>query len=228
MHPEILPRTTHAGKVRELYSRLSGVYDFFTDHEILHHKAAVRLARVRAEDLVLEVACGTGRGALEIIKQRGKAGRLYALDLTVGMIDRAKAKVARAGLTQAVHFVAGDAQALPFKDNCFHVLYNAYMFDLIETEHFLPILAEFQRVLKSGGRIVLVNMSKNTPRRTFYELLYEKGFLGSLSGGCRPVALKPFLLKAGFGKVARLYRRNWSWFFMNWLTGTEIVLGYKS
>jgi hypothetical protein len=42
------------------------------------------------------------------------------------------------------------------------------------------------------------------------------------------VLLEPFLEEAGFERIKRLYRWNRSWFFLNWLTGTEILLSYKS
>jgi hypothetical protein len=70
-------------------------------------------------------------------------------------------------------------------------------------------------------------MSKDKEGKTLYEFLYEAGLLSFASGSCRPVLMKPYVEQVGFEKVERTYRRNRSWFFLNWLTGTEIVVGYK-
>jgi len=54
-----------------------------------------------------------------------------------------------------------------------------------------------------------------------------KDFLGFVSGACRPVMMQTHLEKEGFEQVERSYYNNKSWFPVNWLTGTEIVTGYK-
>ena len=53
-----------------------------------------------------------------------------------------------------------DARKLDYPDDTFDILYNGYMLDLIPLADMTPILSEFRRVLKPGGRLVLLNMSK--------------------------------------------------------------------
>lgn len=214
-------------EVRELYGQIAWLYDAFTDFEPAHHRRAVDLAAIQPNETVLEVACGTGRATLEIARRMGKAGDFYAVDLTPGMLERARRRLARAGLLERVDLRLGDAFELPYPDAAFDVLYNAYMLDLVDTDDIPVIMAEFARVLKPGGRLVLVDMSKNREGKTLYELLYEKGLLGFASGGCRPVQAVPFLERAEFRDIQRIYRKNRSLFFMNWLTGTEIVIAVK-
>lgn len=225
--PIIVERSSHSGHISELYSKLAWMYDFFTDHEPSHHQVAVQMAKIEQTDSILEVACGTGRATLEIAKQRNEGRMFHAIDLTEAMLSKAKQRLEKHGLLDRVDFRTADARRLPFPDATFDIVYNAYMFDLIDISEFSVILSEFRRVLKPGGRLVLVNMSKNKNTKTLYEWLYEKSLLNFASGSCRPVLLKPFVEEAGFKGVTRTYRNNYSWFFLNWLTGTEVVIGEK-
>lgn len=225
--PTILEKSQYSGNISSLYSRLAWMYDLFTDHEPAHHKEAVGMAGIKPQEAILEVACGTGRATLEIARQIAEGNKLFAVDLTKAMIQKAKKKLEKEGLLNKVEFKLGDAKALPFPDSFFDMLYNAYMFDLIDLSEIPKILSEFKRVLKSGGRLVLVNMSKDTDRKTLYEVLYEKGLLSFASGSCRPVLLEGYVKEAGFQKVQRFYRKNHSWFPLNWLHGTEIVIAHK-
>lgn len=225
--PIILEKSQYSGRISSLYSRLAWMYDLFTDHEPRHHREAVEMAQIEPREAILEVACGTGRATLEIARRIAAGNKLFAADLTEAMLQKAKKKLKRKGLLDKVEFKPADAKALPFPDSSFDMVYNAYMFDLIDLSDIPAILSEFKRVLKSGGRLVLVNMSKNTDKKTLYEWLYEKGLLSFTSGSCRPVLLEGYLKEAGFQKVQRFYRKNHSWFPLNWLHGTEIVIARK-
>ena len=179
--PTILEKSQYSGKISSLYSRLAWMYDLFTDHEPPHHREAIEMAQIEPQETILEVACGTGKATLEIAPRIAAGNRLFAVDLTEAMIQKAKKKLESKGLLEKVKFKPADAKALPFPDSSFDVLYNAYMLDLIDLSEIPEILSEFKRVLKSGGRLILVNMSKNTDTKTLYEALYEKGLLKSAS-----------------------------------------------
>lgn len=223
----IVQRVSHSERITVLYGRLAWLYDPFTDHEPAHHTRALELAHIRPDEAVLEVACGTGRATVEIARRLGGGACFYAVDLTPAMLERARRKLDAAGILDRVQLGCADARNLPYADGTFDLLYNAYMFDLVDVSAMPDILMEFERVLRPGGRIVLVDMSKDHPGKTFYEWLYERGLLSFVSGGCRPVYLQPLLKEAGFVDVTREYRKNRSWFPLNRLHGTEIVCGYK-
>ena len=85
------------------------------------------------------------------------------------------------------------------------------------------ILNEFLRVLKPGGRLVLVNMSKDQPGVTPYERIYK--LLRSFP--CRPVAMLHFVQSAGFTDARRIYRSSFTDFF-RLPFGTEIVTARRA
>lgn len=157
MESAIVKDSRYTGSVSALYSRLAWMYDFFTDHEAAHHDEAVRIADIKEDDQVLEVACGTGRGTVRIANHIGPGGKLYAIDLTEAMLERARRKLTKLNLPGQVDLRLGDARKLPFPDETFDVVYNAYMFDLIDAVEIPHVVSEFTRVLKPGGKIVLVN-----------------------------------------------------------------------
>lgn len=222
----ILERIDHPGAIRELYESVAWGYDAFTGYERPHHARAIELADIRPGEDVLEVACGTGRATVELAR-RVSGGRFSAVDLTEAMMARARGKLEKAGLRNRVALRLADARRLPFADASFDVLYNSYMFDLIDAGEIPGVVAEFRRVLKPGGRMVLINMSKDTAGKTLYEWLYERGLLFAVSGGCRPVKMAPYLEEAGFTEIRHEHRRNRSWIPLNLLFGTEIVTAIK-
>lgn len=212
-----------AEKVRKYYSWRASNYDAGAGFEVEHHAEALRLAEVQEGQRVLDVACGTGRGTVGLAQAVGPKGRVDALDLSEAMLDQARAKIEKLGLSNRVHFKQGNARDLPYPDGTFDLVYNGYMFDLIPLDGFLPILKEFARVLRPGGKLVLVNMSKPDERKTFYETIYEKGWAVM---PCRPVLMGPFLEPIGFTDIQRLYRPSRGSIVAR-LWGQEIVLARK-
>jgi demethylmenaquinone methyltransferase/2-methoxy-6-polyprenyl-1,4-benzoquinol methylase len=214
---------TTEDKIQKYYRWRASNYDARSSFEVEHHLEAIGLADIQEGQRVLDVACGTGRATADLAKAVGPHGLVDALDLTDAMLAQAHAKLDQLGLASRVNFKQGNARDLPYPDATFDLLYNGYMFDLIPIERFLPILKEFERVIKPGGKLVLVNMSKPQPRKTFYEAIYEKGWAVM---PCRPVMMSPLLEPAGFTDITRLYRPSHG-LIVSWLWGTEIVLARK-
>ncbi len=223
MKSNIVEATHNEAKVKSYYHWRAANYDAGSGFEIEHHHEAISLADIHSGQRVLDVACGTGRATVDLAKAVGVTGMVDALDLSEDMLGQARAKLEKAGLSSRVNFKQGNARSLPYPDATFDVLYNGYMFDLIPTDGFVPILKEFARVIKPGGKLVLVNMSKPGPRKTFFETIYKKG-LAIMP--CRPVLMSPLLEVAGFTGVSRLYRPSRG-LILSRLWGTEIVLGRK-
>jgi ubiquinone/menaquinone biosynthesis C-methylase UbiE len=192
-------------QVREIYSRRSRLYSrTVAPLEFPNHLRAIEKAAIRPDENVLEVAVGPGLALAAIARRVDTI--VQGIDISPGMLTIARQTLQAAGINN-VELSEGSAAMLRFPDETFDVLYNGYMLDLIPLADMSAILAEFKRVLKPGGRLVLLNMSKpdertKTLRETLYPLLPPKVAL-YLIGGCRPVLMERPVEQLGFGHVTR-------------------------
>lgn len=196
-----------AQDVRRIYSRRSRVYSkTVAPLEFPNHLRAIAKAAVQPHDKVLEVAVGPGLALAALARAVDRSNSVHGVDLSPGMLEVARQTLAAAGLDN-VSLSEGSASKLDFADGSFDVLYNAYMLDLIPLAEMPGILQEFSRVLKPGGRLILLNMSKpdassRTVREYLYPLLPPRLALYAI-GGCRPVLMAPIVEQAGFRRVER-------------------------
>ncbi len=224
MKQSMVEATHSTEKVQKYYAWRASNYDAGAAFEVEHHAEALRLANVQEGQHILDVACGTGRGTVGLAQAVGQRGKVDAIDLSEAMLAQARAKLEKLGLIERVELRQGNARDLPYPDATFDLVYNGYMFDLIPLDGFLSILKEMARVLKPGGRLVLVNMSKPDERKTFYEKIYEKGWAVM---PCRPVLMSPYLPGAGFTDIQRFYRPTRGSLLAR-LWGQEIVLARRT
>jgi len=105
-----------------------------------------------ADDVVLDVAAGTGHAARQLA---GSARTVVALDATVAMLARGQAQAAADG-RHNVLFMRGDAAALPFLDGSFDVVVSR--FAAHHFEHPEAVVAEMVRCTRPGGHVALVDL----------------------------------------------------------------------
>jgi ubiquinone/menaquinone biosynthesis C-methylase UbiE len=99
------------------------------------------------------VAVGTGHNLIEILK-RNPNGWVDGIDVSMKMVEKAKKRISKTRQQNyALHLC--DSRRLPFEDETFDVIINEYLLDILPVEDFIPILLEFKRVLRDGGRIIL-------------------------------------------------------------------------
>ncbi|HOY00338.1 bifunctional demethylmenaquinone methyltransferase/2-methoxy-6-polyprenyl-1,4-benzoquinol methylase UbiE [Zoogloea sp.] len=150
-----------AGKVRSVFSSVASSYDVMNDlmsfglHR-LWKAFTVQIAGVRAGDRVLDVAGGTADLSLAFAKKVGPTGQVWLTDINHAMLSRGRDRVVDKGFLLPV--AQCDAEKLPFPDNHFDVVTVA--FGLRNMTHKDIAIAEMRRVLKPGGRLLVLEFSK--------------------------------------------------------------------
>ncbi len=197
----ILEARVRGDEIIRKYDRIASIYDLFgCMMESRARQRALELAAISNGEKVLEVAMGTGLNFVELLK-RNPCGWVEGVDISLRMLEKAKKRISKTR-QKNYRLHLGDCRHLPFEEGTFDILMNQYLFDILPVDDFIPILLEFKRVLKEGGRIVLVNMTKGEKRaHQLYEALYMLKL--PFVAGCRGVFLQPFLEKIGFKDFKR-------------------------
>lgn len=168
-------------RVAPRYDIANAILSFGSDQH--WRRVAVRALDPRAGERVLDVATGTGQLAREI--QRAGA-QTVALDFSWNMIAAGAASEGEAG-ERPLEWLNGDGTALPFADETFDGV--TISFGLRNFPHARAGLAEFARVVKPGGRLVVVEFS--TPTSGLFRRVYEDYLVGALPRIAQYVASDP-------------------------------------
>lgn len=190
--------------VPAIYTRLAPLYELWARlTESRARRRVMELASVRPGEDVLEVAVGTGVQLVGLARAN-PSGRTVGLEPSEGMLRQARRRIDAAGVSDHVELVEGSALELPFAEESFDLLVNGYMLDLLPREEIPRALAEFRRVLRPGGRLVLSNMTKGVRRRErVWDWVYAHGIV--LTANCRGVLAEPVLRELGFADLRREY-----------------------
>ncbi len=205
-------------EIGRLYDRFSRVYDLWGKlTESKARERALQLADIQDGSNILEVAVGTGLAFEQIVRQNPH-GKNMGVDLSYGMLAKARNRLGR--LDGGNYFLShGSAAALDIASDSVDVLVNNYMFDLISFKQMNRVLAEFNRVLKPQGKLVLVNMTRGRGMGSrIYDRLYR--LFPKAMGGCRGVALSDRLPGQGFKVLTREYVQQM-------LFPSEVILAVK-
>ncbi len=164
-------RADKARRVEAMFSAIAPSYDLNNRVHSLWRdqawrRAAVRLAGLGDGERVLDVACGTGDLARLFAKQGAAA--VVGLDFTQAMLDIAAAKPALPNAV-SLDYLRGDAMDLPFEDASFDVVSIA--FGIRNVTDPAKAIAEFQRVLRPGGRVLILEFT--LPRNRLLRGLYN-------------------------------------------------------
>jgi demethylmenaquinone methyltransferase/2-methoxy-6-polyprenyl-1,4-benzoquinol methylase len=159
---ETIPEDAKAGKVQGVFSSVASRYDVMNDamslgiHRIWKDAMMDWLAP-RPGQRLLDVAGGTGDISFRFLKRAG-SGHATVCDLTEPMLVEGRKRAEAAQMAGQLDWVVGDAMALPFADNSFDVY--TISFGIRNVTRPQEALAEAYRVLKPGGRLMVLEFSK--------------------------------------------------------------------
>jgi demethylmenaquinone methyltransferase/2-methoxy-6-polyprenyl-1,4-benzoquinol methylase len=153
---------TKKQQVADMFNNISKTYDFLNHFmslgiDIIWRKIAINELKKLNPQLILDVATGTGDFAFEALSIL-KPKKIIGVDISQGMLDIAKQKIAKRNLSDKFEVKLGDSEKLPFNADEFDavtVAYGVRNFENLETG-----LADIYRVLKPGGKAVVLEFSK--------------------------------------------------------------------
>ena len=161
----------------------------------------VEQARIADGHRVLDLGCGTGTLAI-LVEQLHPRSRVVGLDVDAGILARAAAKAARAGV--GLQLVRGTAFQLPYADRSFDRVVSSLVFHHLTTEHKRRALREVFRVLRPHGSVVVADLGKPHNALTYLASLISRWFEETAANvkGLLPTMLRA----AGFEQVGESAR----------------------
>jgi len=160
-----VPEDQKVRMVGGVFDSVASRYDLMNDlmsggvHRIWK-RVAIELSGVRPGQQVLDVAGGTGDLTLRFAREVGPSGRVVLSDINAAMLGTGRDRLLDEGVCGNVDFALADAEALPFRDSSFDCVTIA--FGLRNVTRKDRALASMLRVLKPGGRLLVLEFSRPT------------------------------------------------------------------
>jgi len=168
---------TKKQQVADMFNNISKTYDFLNHFlslgiDTIWRKKAINELKIDQPKLILDVATGTGDFAFEALSIL-KPEKIIGVDISRGMLDIAQQKITKRGMDGKFEIKLGDSENLPFEANTFDAVTVAY--GVRNFEHLELGLAGIQRVLKPGGKAVVLEFSKPKvfPVKQLYKLYFN-------------------------------------------------------
>ena len=186
-------------EAEKYYNRISSFYDWLGG--IFERKAAERALdslKIQNGESVLEIGFGIGHCIQQIALLVGKTGKAYGIDISNGMLEVTRKRLEKAFLLDRVELYQGDACNLPYSKETFDAVLMTFTLELFDTPEIPQVLGEIERVLKVGGRLSIVSLSRingNSLAIRIYEWIHRKW---PKYVDCRPIYLERSVSKAGY------------------------------
>jgi demethylmenaquinone methyltransferase/2-methoxy-6-polyprenyl-1,4-benzoquinol methylase len=158
-----VPVDDKAGLVKGVFDSVASRYDIMNDlmsggmHR-LWKRYTIQHANARPGHVILDLAGGTGDLAREFARIVGARGHVVLADINAAMLEHGRRRLVDAGVAGNVELAQVDAETLPFADNTFDRV--AIAFGLRNVTHKEKALAEMNRVLKPGGKVLILEFSQ--------------------------------------------------------------------
>jgi pyruvate/2-oxoglutarate dehydrogenase complex dihydrolipoamide dehydrogenase (E3) component/ubiquinone/menaquinone biosynthesis C-methylase UbiE len=192
-----VPRSKEEAKAA--YDKLSPWYDALAgSSERKYTHKGLRELSVKEGETVLEIGFGTGHSLVTLGQTVGEHGTVYGVDISEGMLNVARSRLKKAGLADRVELRQADAAQLPFEDGLFDAVFMSFTLELFDTAEIADVLGECHRVLRSGGRLGLVALSKRENDRLMVRLYEWAHRQIPKYIDCRPIYVQKAVEQAGF------------------------------
>jgi demethylmenaquinone methyltransferase/2-methoxy-6-polyprenyl-1,4-benzoquinol methylase len=190
-------RTKEEG--RTSYNKMSKWYDMLASPSERKYRAAgLQKLCTKEGEKVLEIGTGTGNDIVTLARSVGDSGTVCGIDISEGMCEIALSKIKKAGLSGRVRLDCGDAARLPYSDNYFDAIYTSFTLELFDTPEIPVVMHECSRVLRNGGRICVVAMSKKEKTGVMVRLYEWSHAKFPNYVDCRPIFVQQTLKDSGF------------------------------
>ena len=207
-------------ETKAFYNKIAKVYDALAEHsEAPVRKAGLEMLDVQEGHHVLEIGFGTGHSLIELARSVGPSGKVFGIDLSEKMVEISQKRAEEEGLDEQIELSCGDALHLSYESESMDGVFMSFTLELFDTPEIPLVLAECKRVLKPGGRIVVIGMSRVLPEGLIMEIFEwtHRHFPNYLD--CRPILVRQALEDSGFEICDSKVMKMW--------ISVEVVCGIK-
>jgi ubiquinone/menaquinone biosynthesis C-methylase UbiE len=186
-------------ETRAFYNKIAKFYDLLAEHseEPVRLEGLGKFAAQPGEN-VLEIGFGTGHCLIALAKAVVPHGKAHGIDISEEMVTLTRHLAEQEVVAHRLDLHCGDATRLPFADASMDGVFMSFTLELFDAPEIPNVLAECKRVLRTGGRITVVAMSKEDAHGAIFEM-YEwshRHFPNFVD--CRPIFVRRALEAAGF------------------------------
>lgn len=176
-HDDIVPfegtEKSKKEQVASMFDQIAFRYDFLNRFlsigiDVYWRKVAIKTIADIQPRRILDVATGTGDLAIMTHKYL-KPNEIIGIDISGGMLNVGKEKIAKAGLSDVIKLQQGDSEAINFPESSFDAVTVA--FGVRNFENLEQGLAEMYRVIRPGGKVMILEFSK--PRKVWFKGIYN-------------------------------------------------------
>ncbi len=169
-----IPTDQKTKRVTSVFRSVAPKYDLMNDLMSfgLHRfwkRVAIARCHIRPNDYVLDLAGGTGDLSLQAASKLGKEGKIVLADINEAMLAKGREKLLDQGIVKPLSLIQVNAEELPFMDHSFDRILMA--FGLRNVTYKEKALCEMLRILKPGGRMVILEFSNvsHKPLKALYD-----------------------------------------------------------
>lgn len=218
--PDVLRIFQSKEETKAYYNKIARVYDLLAERseQSMREKGLQKLAAQPGER-ILEIGFGTGHILVELARAVGPEGKVFGVDLSEEMVRLTSELLQREGLSDRAELFCGDAAQLPYEENSLDGIFTSFTLELFDTPELATVLAEWKRVLRPAGRLVVVALSKKGKQGLVMKAFEwtHKHFPNLMD--CRPIYVQSAIEAAGFHVKETDLEHMW--------VAVEIVLAVK-